>query len=208
MIVTSRRRNATVTLEVAVRRPAPFWYRPEKPPAITTPPNWCANCGAAGPNAISSAARGPHLREAGVRPVIRSEDLSVVGIVEVVGHLPRIWRRFRELIAGGGAGKARPCHPHRLPGFPFSRGQEAEAARNPGGLPGRPAGLGVAERPREDHAAGDRPAALHFPFRRGVFPRTQACPSPISDIRSPRASGRRFRARSFSGNTTSTPVVH
>ena len=30
--------------------------------------------------------------------MIRSEDLSVVGIVEVVGHLPRIWIRFRELI--------------------------------------------------------------------------------------------------------------
>ena len=41
---------------------------------------------------------GPHLREAGVEAVIHSEDLSVVGIVEVIGHLPRIWRRFRELI--------------------------------------------------------------------------------------------------------------
>ncbi len=41
---------------------------------------------------------GPGLREADVRAVIRSEDLSVVGIVEVAGHLPRIWRRFRELI--------------------------------------------------------------------------------------------------------------
>jgi lipid-A-disaccharide synthase len=41
---------------------------------------------------------GPNLRQAGVRPVIRAEDLSVVGIVEVLGHLPRIWRRFRELI--------------------------------------------------------------------------------------------------------------
>lgn len=40
---------------------------------------------------------GPHMREAGVRPVIRSEDLSVVGIVEVIGHLPRIFARFREL---------------------------------------------------------------------------------------------------------------
>lgn len=40
---------------------------------------------------------GPNLREAGVRAVIRSEDLSVVGIVEVIGHLPRVWRRFREL---------------------------------------------------------------------------------------------------------------
>jgi lipid-A-disaccharide synthase len=41
---------------------------------------------------------GPNLRQAGVQPVIHSEDLSVVGIVEVLGHLPRIWRRFRELI--------------------------------------------------------------------------------------------------------------
>ena len=41
---------------------------------------------------------GPHLREAGVEAVIRSEDLSVVGIVEVVGHLPRIWLRYRRLI--------------------------------------------------------------------------------------------------------------
>jgi lipid-A-disaccharide synthase len=41
---------------------------------------------------------GPHLREAGVEAVIRSEDLSVVGIVEVLGHLPRIRLRFRELI--------------------------------------------------------------------------------------------------------------
>jgi lipid-A-disaccharide synthase len=40
---------------------------------------------------------GPHMREAGVRAVIRSEDLSVVGIVEVIGHLPRIFGLFRKL---------------------------------------------------------------------------------------------------------------
>jgi len=49
---------------------------------------------------------GPHLREAGVEAVIRSEDLSVVGIVEVLGHLPRIWLRFRELIRA--AAKRKP----------------------------------------------------------------------------------------------------
>ena len=42
---------------------------------------------------------GPGLREIGVTPVIRSEDLAVVGLVEVIGHLPRIWMRFRQLIA-------------------------------------------------------------------------------------------------------------
>jgi lipid-A-disaccharide synthase len=49
---------------------------------------------------------GPHLREVGVEPVVRSEDLSVVGIVEVLAHLPRIWRRFRRLI--GVAARRKP----------------------------------------------------------------------------------------------------
>jgi lipid-A-disaccharide synthase len=49
---------------------------------------------------------GPHLRDAGVEAVVRSEDLSVVGIVEVIGHLPRIWRRFRRLI--GAAARRKP----------------------------------------------------------------------------------------------------
>jgi lipid-A-disaccharide synthase len=42
---------------------------------------------------------GPKMRAAGVDPVIRTEDLSVVGLVEVIAHLPRIWRRFQELAA-------------------------------------------------------------------------------------------------------------
>lgn len=49
---------------------------------------------------------GPHLRAAGVEPVIRSEDLSVVGLVEVVVHLPRIWLRLRRLT--GEAASRRP----------------------------------------------------------------------------------------------------
>ncbi len=49
---------------------------------------------------------GPHLRAAGAEPVIRTEDLAVVGIVEVVAHLPRIWRRFRTLVDA-----ARERHP-------------------------------------------------------------------------------------------------
>jgi lipid-A-disaccharide synthase len=38
--------------------------------------------------------------------VVRSEDLSVVGIVEVIGHIPRIWLRFRQLIRA--AARERP----------------------------------------------------------------------------------------------------
>jgi lipid-A-disaccharide synthase len=51
------------------------------------------------PDAEYFGCAGPHLRAAGVEPVIRTEDLAVVGIVEVIGHLPRIWRRFKTLAA-------------------------------------------------------------------------------------------------------------
>ncbi len=40
---------------------------------------------------------GPHLREAGLEARFRTEDLSVMGITEVVGHLPRIFRMLGEL---------------------------------------------------------------------------------------------------------------
>ena len=42
---------------------------------------------------------GQHLRDAGVRPVVRTEDLAVLGLVEVLAHIPRIYMRFRELVA-------------------------------------------------------------------------------------------------------------
>lgn len=50
---------------------------------------------------------GPNLRAAGVRAAIRTEDLAVVGIFEVLEHLPRIWHRFRELIES--SRRARPA---------------------------------------------------------------------------------------------------
>jgi lipid-A-disaccharide synthase len=42
---------------------------------------------------------GPRLRAAGVRTVVDAADLAVVGLLEVVGHLPRIWREYRKLVA-------------------------------------------------------------------------------------------------------------
>jgi lipid-A-disaccharide synthase len=42
---------------------------------------------------------GPRMRQAGVRAVICAEDISVVGLAEVLVHIPRIYRRFRRLLA-------------------------------------------------------------------------------------------------------------
>ena len=48
---------------------------------------------------------GPRLRAEGVRTVVDAADLAVVGLLEVVGHLPRIWREYRNLIAAARAEK-------------------------------------------------------------------------------------------------------
>jgi lipid-A-disaccharide synthase len=41
---------------------------------------------------------GPRLRRLGVEPIVDAADLSVVGLAEVVGHLPRIYREYRKLV--------------------------------------------------------------------------------------------------------------
>jgi len=48
---------------------------------------------------------GPRLRAQGVRTVVDSADLAVVGILEVVGHLPRVWGEYRKLITAARAEK-------------------------------------------------------------------------------------------------------
>lgn len=42
---------------------------------------------------------GPRMRQAGVEPVIQAESLAVVGLVEVVEHLPRIWSQYRKMVS-------------------------------------------------------------------------------------------------------------
>src|SRR6185437_8049265 len=40
---------------------------------------------------------GPRMAAAGLERIVRAEDMAVMGITEVVRHLPRIWREFRKL---------------------------------------------------------------------------------------------------------------
>jgi len=58
------------------------------------------------PDARFFGCAGPRMRAAGVDPVIEAESLAVVGLVEVIAHLPRIWRQYRKLLAA--ARKTRP----------------------------------------------------------------------------------------------------
>ena len=41
---------------------------------------------------------GPRLQAAGVEPVIDAAEISVVGLAEVVAHLPRIYGKYRQLV--------------------------------------------------------------------------------------------------------------
>ena len=49
------------------------------------------------PDAEFFGCAGPRMQAAGVRPIVDSRSIAVVGIVEVVAHIPRIWRQFRKL---------------------------------------------------------------------------------------------------------------
>jgi len=50
------------------------------------------------PGAEFFGCAGPRMQTAGVRPIIDQRSIAVVGIVEVVAHIPRIWRQFRTLV--------------------------------------------------------------------------------------------------------------
>ena len=49
---------------------------------------------------------GARLRAAGVEPIVLGESLSVVGLVEVIHHIPRIYKEFRLLVSS--AAQRRP----------------------------------------------------------------------------------------------------
>src|SRR6266852_6335234 len=51
------------------------------------------------PGAEFFGCTGPRLRQAGVRTVVDSASLAVVGLLEVVSHIPRIYGEYRKLLA-------------------------------------------------------------------------------------------------------------
>ncbi len=49
------------------------------------------------PDADFFGCAGPRMQAAGVRPVVDSRSIAVVGLIEVLAHLPRIYGEFRKL---------------------------------------------------------------------------------------------------------------
>ena len=50
------------------------------------------------PDAVFFGCAGPRMQAAGVRAIVDQRSLAVVGIVEVLAHIPRIYGEFRKLI--------------------------------------------------------------------------------------------------------------
>lgn len=50
------------------------------------------------PQADFFGCAGPRMRQAGVRAVVPAESLAVVGLAEVLRHIPRIYREYRRLL--------------------------------------------------------------------------------------------------------------
>jgi lipid-A-disaccharide synthase len=50
------------------------------------------------PELVFFGCAGPRMQRAGVRAVIDAASISVVGLVEVITHIPRIWREYRKLL--------------------------------------------------------------------------------------------------------------
>lgn len=57
------------------------------------------------PQADFFGCTGPRMRDAGVRTVVDAANLNVVGLVEVIHHIPRIYGEFRKLVAAARAEK-------------------------------------------------------------------------------------------------------
>lgn len=57
------------------------------------------------PDADFFGCAGPRLRAAGVRAVVDAASLAVVGLVEVVSHIPRIYGEYRKLVRAARAEK-------------------------------------------------------------------------------------------------------
>src|SRR5215472_16511979 len=51
------------------------------------------------PDAEFFGCTGPRLRAAGVETVVDASSLAVVGLLEVVAHIPRIYGEYRKLLA-------------------------------------------------------------------------------------------------------------
>src|SRR5579863_9770420 len=71
------------------------------------------------PDAEFFGCTGTRLRAAGVRTVVDAASLAVVGLAEVVLHIPRIYGEYRKLLASARESRPEVAIPTDSPDFPL-----------------------------------------------------------------------------------------
>ena len=104
------------------------------------------------------------MQAAGVEAVADARSLAVVGIVEVLGHIPRIYGEFRKLVRAAKARRPDLAILTDSPDFHLRLAKKLHAQGVPVVYLDRSAGMGVETEPRESDAADSGSAAMYFPL--------------------------------------------
>ena len=105
---------------------------------------------------------GPRMQAAGVEIVTDYYEVAVVGITEIVKHLPSLLKAMDRIVTEADEAKACSGNPYGLSRFSPAAGAKAETQRHSQCVLHLPAILGVAAVARESDPAALRKSAVHF----------------------------------------------
>ena len=114
------------------------------------------------PSLTFFGAGGERMRAAGCEIVVDAKDLAVVGITEILSHLPKIYGLFRKLIRAADEKKPKLADRHRCARVQLARGPADAQARHSCRVLRVSAVLGVAAGTRETAAQVRQPGAGDF----------------------------------------------
>ena len=106
---------------------------------------------------------GPQMREAGVEIITDYSEVAVVGITEIVKHLPSLRRAMERMVVESGETKAGAGDLDGFPGVSSAAGTQTAAAGDSQRVLHLPAILGVAGMARQINPAAIRESSVYFP---------------------------------------------
>jgi len=108
---------------------------------------------------------GAQMRAAGVATTTDYSEVAVLGITEILKHLPQLRRAMRNLVGEALSSQARARDPYRFSRFSSAAGPETETVRRQERLLHLPAVLGMAPVAGESGAPPICARALHLSVR-------------------------------------------
>ncbi len=160
------------------------------------------------PDARFFGCTGPHLRAAGVETVVDSASLSVVGLLEVAGHLPRIYGEYRKLVQAAGQRRPDLALLTDSPDFHLRLARQARRIAASPSHTWSPLKCGHGVKGESARFAAWSAACSASSLSRSNSSPAMELPPRISDTRWPDWCALRSLARRFFGNMDSIPLVH